>query len=625
MNISFMTACHMLKWMQKHESMASFGPANPRLSRQMAFLLFQRQFAGKSGDQSASEDPSGTSIEEEYSRKTPIEHVLLRPGMYVGANEKMPPQPHWILDQQTSLPPKELLDGSLAAMKIPKKPWRGKMVKQECEIVPALVKIFDEILVNASDNRLRHPKSCTRIDVIVDPGSKKRDPVIRVFNDGKGIPVRMHQKEKMYVPELVFGHLLTGSNFDDSAKRVTGGRHGYGAKLTNIFSKSFTVEVADSSSKKLFTQTWTDNMTNSSTQSITSYGDDGKDYTCISFVPDLERLTNTTGATVIGPDDYAFMCRRVIDVAGCTAGTLQISLNGMDVSLPSFESYMKLYPSTESIIVKSINKRWSVGVALSAEREFESVSFVNGVSTPRGGTHVNAIANQIIKQIQNKFDKNGGELAQYLSPQVIRKHLFVGIDALIENPTFDSQMKEKLTTSPSKYGSSYDLPKSFFSKLLKKIDSGGPGLLEEITRAAERREKDNLKKSVGNGRQSKNLGPSIAKLEDAHQAGSKNGWQCTIILTEGDSAKALAVAGLEVIGRKKFGVYPLRGKFLNVRNATTKQLATNSELKDLCTIMGLEFDKEYKTIAERRSLRYGKVMLMADQDKDGKNVKSCWI
>jgi len=76
---------------------------------------------------------------------------------------------------------------------------------------------------------------------------------ITVWNNGKGIPIQMHATEKVYVPELVFGHLLTSSNYDDSVKKVTGGRNGFGAKLTNIFSKKFTITTADSSNKKKYT------------------------------------------------------------------------------------------------------------------------------------------------------------------------------------------------------------------------------------------------------------------------------------------------------------------------------------------------------------------------------------
>ena len=140
------------------------------------------------------------------------------------------------------------------------------MVTSSPAVAPALLQVFDEILVNASDNRLRHPGSCDRIDVVIRRGDAAAGtaPFVSVTNNGRSVPVRMHQKERMYVPELLFGHLLTGSNFDDAAKRLTGGRHGYGAKLTNVFSKEFAVEIVDAHSARgkvrTYRQAWRNNM-----------------------------------------------------------------------------------------------------------------------------------------------------------------------------------------------------------------------------------------------------------------------------------------------------------------------------------------------------------------------------
>jgi DNA gyrase/topoisomerase IV subunit B len=121
------------------------------------------------------------SIEEQYSKKTPIEHVLLRPGMYVGPVERLPPNHCWVLDPT----PAPTLSSETTG------PASYRMVQKEYGLVPALVKIFDEILVNASDNRLRNPKTCTRIDVIIDPGSHDRDPFIQISNNGNGIPIQV--------------------------------------------------------------------------------------------------------------------------------------------------------------------------------------------------------------------------------------------------------------------------------------------------------------------------------------------------------------------------------------------------------------------------------------------------
>lgn len=559
------------------------------------------------------------SIEDQYTRKTPLEHVLLRPGMYVGPNERLPPSSCWVIDPPI-LPPtmefmKAALQDPLNIQKQVEEATKFHIVKKELGLVPAMLKVFDEILVNASDNRFRHPDSCTRIDVIIDPGSEKHDPLILVFNDGKGIPIHMHKDEGIYVPEMLFGHLLTGSNFDDNEERLTGGRHGYGAKLANIFSKSFTVETLDSQNRLKYKQIWNTNMTESTLPKITKTSAKLKDYTCVSFVPDIVRLTGINDATKISDDDFAIMCRRVVDVAGCAAGKLKVTLNGQNVSQSSFSEYSQMYrkPETSPLCFHSINPRWNVGVGLSESGSFDSVSFVNGMSTNRGGSHVNVIVQQLTKYIQEHVEKINPELAEMINPSLIRRQLFVWCDAQIVNPTFDSQMKEYLTSSPTSFGSSYTLSNKYIRDILKDEEKGGPGIIEEILRIAKGRQQASLLKDFS-GKKSKRHILSIPKLEDAHDAGSNLGSDCTLILTEGDSAKALAVAGLEVIGRKKFGVFPLRGKLLNVRDASISQLSKNAEVKALCSIIGLDFDKEYATTDERKELRYGHVMLMTDQD-----------
>lgn len=609
------------------------------------------------------------SVEEQYSRKTPLEHVLLRPGMYVGPTERMPSNHCWVLDPTP--PPYRFSDGDAANNKsnpqqlsssstssmLPTPKYR--MVHKEYSLIPALVKVFDEILVNATDNRHRNPKTCNRLEVCIDPGSfdldeeaksdeqTPRPPTVRIFNNGKGIPIHIHKEEQLWVPELLFGHLLTGSNFDDTERRVTGGRHGYGAKLTNIFSQTFVVETVDARRRLRYRQTWYDNMTRVGEPQIDKLDDDDKgleDYTCITFVPDVARLSGDPSMTTIDQPNYALMCRRVVDAAGCAAGKMKVFLNGHDVSMKSFAAYSNLYRQrvlndgsggssgeeeedmspTGRMCFGNIGSRWTVGVGLSESNSFESVSFVNGMATPRGGTHVNAIVAQVAKRIEEKAAKLDPSLADTLTLGLIRRNLFVSCNTLIENPSFDSQMKEYLTSSPSSFGTSSTLTERFLSELVQPEEDGGPGIVEEVLRVARGRQQANLFKQVG-GKKTKRQLLSIPKLEDAHGAGSDSSGNCTLILTEGDSAKALAIAGMEVIGRENYGVFPLRGKFLNVRHATVDQLAKNEEVKALVAILGLDFDKEYNVIEERKELRYGHVMLMTDQDTDGSHIKGLVI
>jgi DNA topoisomerase II len=573
---------------------------------------------------------STMTVEEQYSRKTPVEHVLLRPGMYVGPNERLPPTTCWVLDQLPSPPSSnESISVSTGAKKDqsdisePVKP-KMRFVQKEYGIVPALIKVFDEILVNASDNRLRHPKSCNRIDVVIDPGSttgiisNRKGPYIRVYNNGKGIPIHIHATEQMYVPELVFGHLLTGSNFNDDEKRITGGRHGYGAKLANIFSKSFTVETVDKKERLQYQQTWTNNMTNAARPIITQIPKKQKgieDYTSVEFEPDLVRLTGDPNCTAIPNEDYAIMCRRVIDVAGCGANTLHVTLNGTDVSFTSFLDYCQLYRNDKALPIcfNKMNPRWTISVGLSESGSLEAISFVNGMATTRGGTHVNVLINQITKYLLEVLEKNNSDLAELISPSLIRRNLFICVDTQIENATFDSQMKEYLTSSPDTFGSSYTIGNTFLKKLVQSEEDGGPGIIEKLINVAQGQRQANLMKNVG-GKKTRRQLLAIPKLEDAHRAGRNDETDCTLILTEGDSAKSLAVAGLEVLGRNYFGVFPLRGKLLNVRDVPMTKLVDNNEIKALLAIIGLSFDRDYETMEERRDLRYQRVMIMTDQD-----------
>eukprot|EP00978_Attheya_sp_CCMP212_P006233 scaffold14122_cov44-Attheya_sp.AAC.3 len=571
------------------------------------------------------------TVEQQYSRKTPVEHVLLRPGMYVGPCERLPPTKCWVLAH----PPGE------------DKPLQ--MVQKEYGMVPALNKIFDEIVVNASDNRLRptekkHSKPTTRIDVTIHRGDGvDNEPQIQICNNGRGIPVQLHKKEGLYIPELIFGHLLTGSNFSEAQKKVTGGRHGYGAKLTNIFSKRFVVETADAVAGLVYRQEWTDNMSTCHPATMTPMSKDQEEYTRITFVPDLEKLTHTASTTSIPQEDYDYMCRRVIDIAGCSslgggggrgnkqAHGLEVTLNSWKVPISGFESYTQLYRTQEKneddeelnpICFDRINSRWEVGIGKSETGSFDCVSFVNGMATSRGGTHVNAIVQQVGSKLIKQVTKQvGPELAGRVTPAMVRRHLFVSCNSLVENPTFDSQMKESLTSHPDTFGSRCTLSERFLSEICQPQEDGGPGILEQIIRSALGRQQAELLHQVGGSKKSRRQVLSIPKLDDAHNAGSSRSSECTLILTEGDSAKALAVAGLEVIGRQTYGVFPLRGKFLNVRDAPVKQLSGNQEVKAICLILGLDFEKEYATVADRAELRYGHVMLMTDQDTDGSHIK----
>lgn len=547
---------------------------------------------GGGGDDGAAAPPAQKptkkqTIEKTYQKKSQLEHILLRPDTYIGSVEKVS-ELMWVYDSD-----KEMI------------------VQKQIEYVPGLYKIFDEILVNAADNKQRDKTmDCIKIEI------KPESNMISIWNNGQGIPVAMHKEEKMFVPTMIFGHLLTSSNYNDEEEKVTGGRNGYGAKLCNIFSTKFTVETSSKEYKRRFKQTWANNMTKATEPKIDDHS--GEDYTKIVFNPDLEKFKMEK----LDDDIVALMSRRAYDVAASTRG-VKVMLNGKRVPVKNFKDYVDLFLKGKEddsggqckVVHDICNERWEVAVTIS-DRGFQQMSFVNSIATTKGGRHVDYVTDMIVKQIIEVIKKkNKGGVA--IKPFQVKNHMWIFINCLIVNPTFDSQTKENMTLQAKSFGSKCTLSEKFVGQVMKS------GIVESVLSWAKFKAQTELEKKTSGKKQSKLKG--IPKLEDANEAGTKNGIRCTLILTEGDSAKALAVSGLGVIGRDYYGVFPLRGKLLNVREATHKQILENAEINNLIKILGLQYKKKYNSQEDMQTLRYGKVMIMTDQDQDGSHIKGLLI
>ena len=482
---------------------------------------------------------------------------------------------------------------------------------REVSFVPGLYKIFDEILVNAADNKQRD-KNMDTVKVTLD----REKGEISVMNNGRGIPIEVHQKEQIYIPEMIFGHLLTSSNYDDEQEKVTGGRNGYGAKLCNIFSTEFILETADARSKKKYKQVWSKNMSIMGKAKITDNKSD--DFTKITFSPDFAKFKMDG----IDNDFEALVKRRVYDLAGTSRG-VKVYLNGEKIKINSFKKYMEMYTKAiksergeeaandaSEIVTESPDPRWEIGFAVS-DGSFQQVSFVNSIATTTGGTHVSYVADQIgtkLMEVVKKRNKAGASLKL----NQIRNHIFLFVNCLVVNPAFTSQTKEQLTTKHTQFGSKCNVSDGFLRKVAE------TQVIENILDFANKKADQLLKKSDGN-RRNRMDNP---KLTDANKAGTKDGHHCTLILTEGDSAKGLAIAGRAVVGPDLFGVYPLRGKVLNVRDASVDQISKNVEIQNIKNFMGLKHKTQYD---DCRNLRYGHLMIMTDQDHDGSHIKGLLI
>lgn len=489
-----------------------------------------------------------------YVKLTQTEHILLRPDTYVGSVEPVT-EPAWVLDDD-----------------------EGRMQKRDVTYSPALMKLFDEILVNAADSHERD-RSMRSLRVDVDT----RRAV--VWNDGAAIPVKLHDTEPCHVPELIFGHLLTGENYDDSQRRTCGGRNGYGAKLVNVFSEKFEIDVCDGS--KRYVQTWERNMTVKHEPKVTRCSK--KPYVQVSFWPDFERF----GCREFSPDVIALMRRRAHDVAAVLGKGVKVQWCG--ARLPSsFREHVRAF-APDAVCVED--------VAVAPNDEFDQVSFVNAVATARGGTHVNAIADAVARAVADVASKK----KIVVKPAVARSKMFVFVNAKVVNPTFDTQSKDCLTTRNHGVVADPAFLKKAAAALMDTV-------LAEASARASVADSKALKKTDGCKR-SRVAG--IPKLTDANWAGTAKSGRCTLILTEGDSAKTLAIAGLGVAGRDAYGVFPLRGKLLNVRDAPVSTIANNAEISALKKILGLQTGKTY---ADASSLRYGHVMVMTDADVDGSHI-----
>jgi len=523
-------------------------------------------------------------VDNKYKKHELRSHIYNRPDMYIGTI-----QPNTIETYIT--------DNS------------NKIFKKQITYIPGLFKIFDEALVNAIDHstRTRQDLEAKKEDIQIVKNIKvwinKATGIIEIFNDGNGIEIVKHTEYQLWIPELIFGELLTSSNYNDDIIRTVGGVNGLGIKLANIFSKEFIIETVDHKTKKIYKQVFKDNLTIKENPEIKSCYK--KPYTKISFLPDYEKF----GIKEMTDDIFDLFKRRVYDISACTDASVNVYLNDIKIPVKDFEKYTDLFLDTKQNqprFYEKPNDRWEIVVATNPNGIYEQMSFVNGINTIRGGRHIEYITNGIIKKL--------GEMVlakkkKTIKPQHLKDNLFVFVKSTIDNPSFDSQTKETLTTLITKFGSKCELSEKFYDKLYKS------GIIENALSATDVTEQKKLTKTDGK-KISKII---VSKLDDANFAGTKDSSKCTLILTEGDSAKSTAISGLSVIGRDYYGVFPLRGKIMNVKDVSYQKISDNAEITALKKILGLEQNKDYsKSIS---TLRYGKIMIMTDQDHDGSHIK----
>ena len=538
----------------------------------------------------------------DVQQKTDKQHILDNPDTYIGSVETVDAN-MWIMSENSE-----------------------NIIEKNISYIPGLFKLFDEGIINCRDHVVRMqskveqnvPNSLpvTYIDIAIQD-----DGTIVMINDGNGIDVVQHPEYKTWVPELIFGHLRTSTNYNKDEKKIVGGKNGFGFKLVLIWSTYGSVETVDHIRGLKYTQEFKDNLDTICEPKITK-ASKAKPYTKITFKPDYQRLGLVTEVvagktTALPPDLIALLKKRVYDISAVTDKMIKVKYNSAIIPTKNFEQYINLYIGEKTVnprVYETDNPRWEYAVALTPTNEFIQVSFVNGIYTSKGGKHVEYVLNQITRKLAEYIEK---KKKVKVNPNSIKEQLILFLRCDIENPSFDSQTKDFMNTPMTKFGSKCEVSDKFIEKVAKM------GVMDAACAITEVKENKAAKKT--DGTKSKSI-RGIPKLDDANWAGTDKSNNCMIIFCEGDSAKTGVISGLSSEDRNTIGVYPLKGKVMNVRGEAVKKVSENKEIAEIKKILGLESGKDYKNMEDvNKNLRYSKVVFMTDQDLDGSHIKGLCI
>lgn len=500
-------------------------------------------------------------IEDRFKKLTEVEHVLKRPGRYIGVTDPKPIETWTIKDETVD--------------------WR------EVTYSPAFLKLFDEIISNSADfSKTAEGKHVNKIEVTVDTAKGS----IMVYDNG-GIPVVKHSEYDQYVPDMIFGELRSGSNFDDEEDSVTTGQNGEGSTLTNIFSTEFIVDTADG--KNRFLCGYYDNLHRRDTPKVTKTS---KNYTQITYTPDYAKLGITLDA-----DHIAMLERRVYEIAA-TNTHLKVYFNGKHINFKAFKDFVGMF--NEGAINFGTD-RFQAAV-FHSKAGFQQINFVNSTNVFQGGTHIDALMNTIVAGIREHVKK---KTKQDIKPSDIKNHFFLMGSFTINNPRYNSQTKEFLQTPVKDFGMSLDVPDKVIQQIIKSE------IVQEIIEWAEN--KKALEDLAALKKKNKDIDKSgtaaLRAITKYEPATSKLRHKCTLFIAEGDSAKS---ALMSARNPEFHGVFPLKGKPVNVRGMKVKDMISNEELSNLMTIIGLQFNE----VADIKKLRYSELVIAVDADADGSHI-----
>jgi DNA topoisomerase-2 len=571
-----------------------------------------------------------TYLNQTYQQKSEIQHILDRPNVHLGSilreTEKM-----WVAyepsmeteptdEDDEDSPSDEVDETSTQAAEEQQTVTTATstsdlapsiQIKQKIiEFIPALYKVFDEAIVNARDHcvrmaqcQLADKKLVTFINVAVNIETGW----ITIMNDGDGLDVAKHPATGIWVPELIFGNLRTSRNFDDSESRLIGGQNGLGIKLATIWSTQSSIETVDHRRHLRYTQEFADNMTVIRPPRIDTVPKSTKPYVKFAFLPDYARF-----GIRLTPDIVSLFQKRTMDICALSSDKLKVTFNEVPIVIKNFQKYMDLYIGKRKRVFDNATPRWEVAVAIS-NTGFQQVSFVNGICTYKGGKHVDSVIGKIVRGVSAYIDQ---KKKMKVTPHFVKDQLFLFLKCDIENPSFDSQCKDSLNTTSDRFGSSWEITDAFIEKVAK---MGVMAMAVSLTKS-----KDEAKQAKATDGKKGRVG-FVKKYEPANWAGTPRSSQCTLILCEGDSAKSGVISGLSKEDRDIYGVYPLRGKLLNVRDKDIGKVE-NTEITGIKKILGLSTGQVYSSQADiNRLLNYGRIMVLCDADTDGSHIKGLII
>jgi DNA topoisomerase-2 len=539
-------------------------------------------------------EENNAALSKQYQRKTDKQHILDTPDTYIGSIENVDAE-MWVYDE----------DAQRIALKT-------------IEYIPGLYKLFDEGIVNCRDHVIRmiqssslDKKTVSYINITIT-----EEGIITLENDGNGIDIAKHPEYDIWIPEMIFGHLRTSTNYDKTEKKIVGGKNGFGFKLVLIWSVYGKVETVDHIRGLSYSQEFHNNLDSISPPVITKVSKSTKPYTKVSFKPDYARL----GIHGLTSDMLALMKKRIYDIGAITDHSvkkIKIGYNNLTIPVKNFQQYIDLYIGNKDDtkrVYEQPDERWEYAVAMAPTHEFTQISFVNGICTFKGGKHVEYIMGQITRKLSDYIEKKKKVKVNLTS---IKEQIVLFLRCDVENPSFDSQTKDFMNTPMNKFGSSCSVSDTFIEKVAKM------GVMDLACSLTEAKETRIAKKTDGSKTKTVR---GIANFIDANLSGTPQSKDCVLILCEGLSALSGIVSGLSSSDRNTIGIYPLKGKLLNVRGEQIKKIAENKEITDIKKIVGLETGCEYSTIEDvHQKLRYGKIMIMTDADTDGSHIKGLCI